>query len=374
MAEARRGARIHQLQSLRFFAAALVLFGHVLMEARQHGSAAAQGWWYDLPWGGGVDIFFVISGFIILFVGERLPRGGFAAADFMVKRVIRIVPLYWLFTFMMAAVLVLMPSRVEEGPLTATALVKSLLYIPFAQPGSGAVRPILGQGWTLHYEMFFYILFAGAIAVTTRRYLWTSVGLAALMLLGAVAPLPVPLAFVCTPFLMLFIVGMTLAHFHERLPAHGTGVTLLLFAAAIAWAGLFPHGADNDILFRMAQRGVPAIAMVYAILHWRTPPAWLTGGAVPVLGDASYALYLSHPFVVNACLILFAKLHLGIGLVFLVVASLTATSLSVGLFRFVEVPVLKLLTDQYRHSALGRRLAGARPDPTALVANVGAEA
>lgn len=371
MAEQTGGARIYQLQSLRFVAAALVLYGHTLMEARQHGSRFAQNWTYDLPWGGGVDIFFVISGFIILFIARSAPRTPAAAGDFIVKRIIRLVPLYWIFTFAMAAVILLLPGRVEQGGLTVSGLIRSLLFIPF-QHGDGNVRPVLGQGWTLNYEFFFYLVFAAVIVATRRRFLWTGVVLLACVAVGASVVLPLPLAFLLNPFLVLFVVGMALAEFHHRLPRHGTAVAVLLALAAIAWVGVVTPEGPNDVAWRLVARGVPALLLVYATLQWRAPPRWITHGTLPMLGDASYALYLSHPFIVNAVLLVFARLHLPVEGLFVLTSVIAAVVASATIFRWIETPILLALTKAYRNSAIGHRLArGGKPERTSLAANLG---
>jgi peptidoglycan/LPS O-acetylase OafA/YrhL len=368
MMSAAGGARIYQLQSLRFVAAALVLYGHALMEARQHGSRFAQHWTYDLPWGGGVDIFFVISGFIILFIARDAPRSLAAAGDFIAKRIIRLVPLYWIFTAAMAAVILLLPGRVQEGGLTLGGFVKSLLFVPYIHASSGEVRPVLGQGWTLNYEFFFYLVFAATMIVTRRRFAAVSGVLLICVVVGTSIALPPALASLLNAFLVLFVIGMALAHFFDRLPRHGGIVALLIVLAAAAWIAVVPPEAPADVTWRLVARGVPAVMLVYATLLWRAPPRWITHGTLPMLGDASYALYLSHPFVVNAVLIVFAKLHLPFEGVFVLVAVFAAVAASVVIFRWVETPILLALTRGYRNSALGKR---ARTEPTALATNLG---
>ncbi len=108
-----------------------------------------------LPGGfAGVDVFFVISGFIMWSISARESR----PAAFMVNRIVRITPLYWLATGVMifGALAGLFPRVV----LTPDHIVNSLLFIPHVSPSNHQVWPLLVQGWTLNYEMFFYALFA----------------------------------------------------------------------------------------------------------------------------------------------------------------------------------------------------------------------
>src|SRR5882672_247790 len=108
----------------------------------------------------GVDIFFVISGFIICHVTAKDHDG------FLRKRLIRIVPLYWAGTLCLYCLGLVAPRLLQSEP-TLSGLVNSLLFIPYAKEG-GRVYPILFLGWTLNYEMFFYALFACALALNRR--------------------------------------------------------------------------------------------------------------------------------------------------------------------------------------------------------------
>jgi exopolysaccharide production protein ExoZ len=128
------------------------------------------------PFDSGVDQFFVISGFITAYTVRDqfgLPR---ASLSFLRRRLIRIVPLYWATTTLFALIVVLIPSGVSTPAPTSTQYVLSLIFMPYA-PSAGSVSPVFPLGWTLNYEMLFYVLFA----VTLLGAL--SVGLA---LLGAI--------------------------------------------------------------------------------------------------------------------------------------------------------------------------------------------
>ena len=98
------------------------------------------------PLASGVDIFFVISGFIMVYSTERLFGQAHAPLVFLAKRLARIVPLYWL--TMSIAILV------QQTPIDPITLIKSYLFMPFATP-DGEMHPIYGIGWTLEFEIFF---------------------------------------------------------------------------------------------------------------------------------------------------------------------------------------------------------------------------
>jgi peptidoglycan/LPS O-acetylase OafA/YrhL len=352
-ASQRQSARIAQLQSLRFVAALLVMFGHVLMEARQHGATISDGF-YLLPWGIGVDIFFVISGFIIAYVGRAASTGIRAAGDFMIRRVIRIAPLYWIFTLLMACVILVAPDKVNNASLTARDFFTSLLFIPYTPPGFFAFRPVLDQGWTLIFEMFFYLTFSVALCFTRRRSLLCGAIMLALVGIATVAELRPALEFLFSPMLLLFLGGLVLAELRQRLPVHSGTIVALLTIISVTWAVLIPDGDPLNMWSRFVQRGIPAFLLIYAFVMWRRPAMWATSGLLPLLGDASYSLYLSHPFTINAALLAFSALGLPLGIGFYLAASTVAIGVSVGAFFILEKPMLGFGLRLYRREPLRR--------------------
>jgi peptidoglycan/LPS O-acetylase OafA/YrhL len=114
----------------------------------------------------GVDIFFVLSGFVIAMVVER----GESAATFAANRISRIVPLYWLLTLGVFAVGSFSPSMLHSTTANAEQLVKSITFIPFFR-ANGDLYPLLGVGWSLNYEMFFYGCVLVAIVSQRRRWM-----------------------------------------------------------------------------------------------------------------------------------------------------------------------------------------------------------
>src|ERR1700722_17033315 len=101
----------------------------------------------------GVEVFFVISGFIITTIAGD---GRFNPKEFLVRRAFRIVPAYWAATFLITILAVAIPTQVRTTIPTAEGLIKSLLFIPALEPKA----PLLLLGWSLNFEVFFYLLFA----------------------------------------------------------------------------------------------------------------------------------------------------------------------------------------------------------------------
>src|ERR1700677_130082 len=156
--------KIHFLQALRAIAAWLVVVDHALVDVTGgdvRNPATAIAWMMGSI---GVSVFFVISGFIMVHIcWDDFGRRG-AVADFLRRRIVRIVPLYWLAT--LAAFAFHKVSATHDANAGWPELMQSLLFVPYRNEDGGWV-PVLSQGWTLNYEMFFYAIVA--VAVVFRR-------------------------------------------------------------------------------------------------------------------------------------------------------------------------------------------------------------
>jgi peptidoglycan/LPS O-acetylase OafA/YrhL len=257
----------------------------------------------------GVDLFFVISGFIMVYTTAHRPV---SPGAFLLNRFLRIAPLYWLLTLVVFALALAFPALLGGTRADWDALLRSLAFIPYAR-GDGTMRPVLFVGWSLNLEMAFYLLFALALAVSgVGRRVALGVAMLAVavsvhVLLGA--RLTGALRFLTQPILLEFAAGMVIAWLHPRLPgSRGAGLCAVA-AGAIGLVALvvvarwpFPGGWPVSL--------PPACIVVLAALV--AEKAGLTIGWRPVqaLGDASYALYLTHPFVTQACTL--AAVHTGL--------------------------------------------------------------
>ena len=132
-------------------------------------------------------MFFVISGFIMVYVSRNFSGPG-GAADFAIRRVIRVVPLYWLFTGVFVALLLFWPSIFSTLKLSARHTAESFLFIPTVN-NVGDYYPVLGVGWTLNYEMYFYAIFAVLLLVPiSRSVMITAVFFLACVIYGYINP------------------------------------------------------------------------------------------------------------------------------------------------------------------------------------------
>ncbi|WP_181008497.1 acyltransferase family protein [Sphingomonas montanisoli] len=280
---------LFNLQVLRAIAALLVVCVHLEAPLVPLGVARET----LMLGNSGVDLFFVISGFVMVYTTAHRPSG---PVDFMVNRIIRVAPLYWLATLALFAVALVLPQLLHSTKSSWGELILSLLFVPFDK--GGKIQPVFFLGWTLNLEMFFYVLFAFALllrGVVARVALVTAI-LLALVWTGPLWPKDVTaMRFYSTPIMLEFAIGMWIAIGYLR------GIVLPRLPAFAALAGGFVLLVGSDYMDGGARSlwtgiggGVVLIAALSLEKHghvWKIRIAQL-------LGTASYALYLSHPFVV----------------------------------------------------------------------------
>ncbi|MEP3685495.1 MAG: acyltransferase [Sulfitobacter dubius] len=289
------GPRLPGLQALRGLAAVMVLIGHVLAEAEHYFALPLPG--NALPWTRGVDIFFVISGFVIALSAQRFIGRPWA---FFWRRLLRVAPLYYVFTTLMVAALLLLPAAVKDTPLDPAQIISSYVFFPYARP-DGRIAPVLSLGWTLNYEICFYALTALCLALS-RPLLAVSGLLVSLTALGLTINFHLPqLIFWTNPLILEFLFGIALARLWQ---GGWTRPNPFLCTAALSLGFALLIALDPLSLPRFLVAGLPAVLIVAAgtlFCPTRTIPGQL-------LGDASFALYLSHRFALRAATVLLLPL------------------------------------------------------------------
>lgn len=328
------------VQGLRAVAALSVAFLHICYAALSlNPQNRGLGFIYKaLPWNVGVDIFFVISGFVIVTASTRFFATPGGAWMFLRRRLLRIVPLYWLMTSLFLLSLAASPHSIHGDIGGPAYIIASYLFIPFARP-DGVVQPALGLGWTLNYEMFFYAVFTAFLFLPKIRAVITaSLCLLAFTLLGAAGWWHATILTTwSSPIILEFCTGMFIALLPGKLPLSQfarLGLIALALALLIiqpAWPDLAAHGIPAAMLVAAAALGPPA----------RNRPVITTA---LLLGDASYALYLVHPFIMRGFEILAphsAVLRNPVVYICLCLALAQTTALLIH--RWFEAPVTKSL-------------------------------
>jgi exopolysaccharide production protein ExoZ len=292
------------VQILRGVAALSIAALHAQHDAVALAAATGTVWVPPLhiPWAAGVDVFFVISGFIMVHASQDLFHREGARGAFLARRIARIVPLYWAVTTLYLALAVVAPGLLNSELLAPWLVLASYLFIPAERP-DGIVQPLYSLGWTLNYEMFFYALFALAIVLPYRRAIAALAGtIFALVALGSVYRLPEPLAFWTSPILLEFAFGLALGHLRAQGVTIGRAAQVALSTAGLALLALdLTDPAGGVAVPRVLAWGAPAAFLVAAAALGRDGLSSRNAATRfgVALGDASYALYLLHPFAIR---------------------------------------------------------------------------
>lgn len=286
--------RLVSLQVLRGIAALMVVVHHSI-----HQSPGFLAVWPTEAWQAGVDLFFVISGFVMVYVTNKRER---SAKQFLAMRAARIVPVYWFFTLASAALMLLAPKLYNSNELTLKHLVLSLFFIPHDTATSGW-SPLIKQGWTLNYEVFFYTLFAIAMAISVRHRTAISVAtLAAFTVAGeimrATGVHPGVLGFYFQDIILEFAFGMIIATLFLRGTLDSIKAPLAATLVVGGFVAMFLLDSGEDLGHRAFNYGLPAAAIVVGALAFeRHVPLRL--GFLQSVGDASYSIYLVHIFPIS---------------------------------------------------------------------------
>jgi exopolysaccharide production protein ExoZ len=287
------GGTVVTIQFLRAAAAGLIVVHHAMAPP------ALQPYYRHVFGEFGVDVFFVISGYIMWTTTAAAHR---SPAAFWAARIVRIVPLYWLFTTLFLGVAVIAPRALFTTPgLDATFVLASYLFVPAVHPHVGDVVPLYTLGWTLTYEMFFYLLFGLSLFVSSRglRLVLLVAPFALLVSSHALfAPAGPILSTYTDPIILEFLAGVGVAAGGRWLARCPPAIGGIGIAGAFAW---LVHVTLSDVSPpRLLAYGVPAVVIVAGALTFERFARARPSRLGLLLGDASYSIYLAHPFAQRA--------------------------------------------------------------------------
>lgn len=284
---------IFSIQFLRLLAASLVVLVHVMDD---FGMQSFGGF--------GVDIFFVISGFIM----SSVTHSKSSVNNFLLKRLLRIIPLYWLVTIVLYLIVYIRPELLRTTTSDIMLLINSLLFIPYWTEGK-EYFPLLGLGWTLNFEMFFYLLFFVSMRINHkyREIICTILLLLTFILIPNSTSLESNYYFYhyySNDIILEFSLGMLLAVIIRQFKISHSSVNNLLVLSLVALLFLwFYFEAYHDVyqLPRFVRYGIPAFLLVCCFLYFefvfvnaRKKVKYL----ITLGGDLSYPLYLVHIFII----------------------------------------------------------------------------
>jgi hypothetical protein len=248
----------------------------------------------------GVDIFFIISGFIIAYVITKNKTA------FLQRRFIRVIPMYYLVTFAISLLWFVKPTFFYNTIVNAEALIKSLLFIPYAIGNSG---PILLSGWTLNYEMYFYLITGLAVILFNKQQLallYASGFVLLIYLLQSFLPVHNSyLTFYGSSIVIEFVLGIILFFTFEKwkpVLVNNKKINLFMLVTAILmFSSMVYADYKNYETYRLLAFGIPSFFIVAYFLisdHFYNKDSKLYQ-LLFRLGNASYVMYLIHPFIID---------------------------------------------------------------------------
>lgn len=314
--------RLTNIQVLRAFAAINVVIFHSIEAAINHDYPL---YFFELisKWGGiGVDLFFVISGFIMIYTQNIQNR---SPLNFYKNRLIRIAPTYWLLTLVLMCLFLLLPNAFRNMDLSLSSLIPSLLFISGL---NGDPLPILYVGWSIEYEMLFYTLFAISLFFKTinKAILFTTISL-----------LIAVLVFNANTIFIEFIFGMLIGWFYIS-----TTFTLkynklfLIFAIIIFILTIL---LKNSPIERILIYGIPSSILLFATLYVKQ----IAPNFFSKIGDASYSIYLIQVFTIPVCFRIFDKINIAYKSDFsIILATIITTVLGLLFYQIIEMNIIKI--------------------------------
>ncbi len=318
------GQKLEALQALRAIAAGLVVLIHALYTYEEKIGPVSDLWpKYDAATFG-VKVFFCISGYIVFMSASSTPAGAASCSLFARRRIIRIVPMYWAATLIYVAKLSL-----QDNPPTALDIARSLFFVPYLDD-SHHMRPVLGAGWTLNFEMAFYAVLCASLLLKPQHrptiVAGAIAGALALHWSGLVSPGFEPGAtnwtLICDPVLLFFFVGVLTARLKvaRRKPAMLLGpvggkpsAALLVLCAFLVPACVFGLDWLGDQHSPARVLAEVLICGMLMLICSASNEHQARGGRLvrllSVAGDGSYSTYLFHGFVMGPAARVLQPLH-----------------------------------------------------------------
>lgn len=331
------------IQYLRALAAIMVVMTHANHKAMIYNVDLLN---FIKIGGSGVDLFFIISGFIMCLTVDR-NRQSFTS--FMKARVVRIAPLYWILTSVSLAIYLIAPDLINSSSTRPTSIFSSFTLIPHGNPY------LINNAWTLSYEFFFYLIFAAFLFTKNHQKLFASITLIALVIGGLIFP-PVhpkwilnPATFITNPILIEFAMGIVAYKVvTNKMISIKIASVITIIALILLLACNFGHPLLPTSFGRVVTYGIPMFLLFigFVSLESKMPKINL----FYQLGMSSYALYLVHPFILSGVTIVMRKLGL-INIGPLYVTALVVGSAIAGFlcYKFIEMPIDRFLKTKIKN-------------------------
>lgn len=338
---------LHSIQVLRGIAASLVVISHIGIIEKKYGYPG-QNFLSRADIGqAGVDLFFVISGFIMVVTMWKRFGDSKWIGQFLLRRFIRIYPIYWVYLILICFMMAIHPQWVNSSVQESINFFSSFLLLP-AHGG-----PILLVDWSLKYEVFFYALFA-FLMLFPLKYLFPvlTVLFVSLSLFGEFShPQIFGVWWITRPFLLEFLFGVLLGYLHlQKLWGFGWFITILGVAIwcfdAMGTSTSVILGIGKNGLDRPLYLGIPAALILFGLVSLEKRNLLKFPLILQRMGDASYSIYLSQVLFISACGRLWMTMGLHkMPLNLLLVLAIFPCSIFFGWlsYVFVEKPIINFL-------------------------------
>jgi exopolysaccharide production protein ExoZ len=326
----------------------------------------------------GVDVFFVISGFIIAYIGSS------NADQFFRRRLIRVAPFYWAATLCVFAMVVVSPASFRSATSDVRHLLASLVFVPHTNPVTQEMHPTLELGWSLNFELFFYVVFALALRISKRWSPLISVAwiVAFVLAIHGFADHSEVMSFYARPIVLEFCYGIGVFYLFTWFTANKPRIVAIpgfkwlliaLFVGNLIALGVLEENY-RDTIPRYLVAGIPSFFIVLsALLLERLYGLATKNKLIYLLGESSYIIYLVHPYIV------FTVLRVGLKhadrfsspvLAVLVVGLLALTSaIAIAVHVWFEKPAMAFLRDKLTAPRLPRPQAIATAPASAPATN-----
>jgi peptidoglycan/LPS O-acetylase OafA/YrhL len=348
------------IQVLRGFASLLVVFFHATENYHSNLGKEFLGGFFSFG-GAGVDLFFVLSGFIITYTSRDLLKSRSNCSYFLQRRAIRIFPVYWIITIGFLLIQAALPTLYKTH---FSYNWETLLFTFFLLPGHFMVN---GVSWTLTNELFFYLLFAIAFFIRKGQWLFILITAYCILiitvyLLGehkAITNEWMNLVFF--PMNIEFFLGVGIAIIIHKVPlrltfpAAALGTFLFLLSGILENNGnrIFDHAFNRVVYY-----GIPSALLIAGLTRYemekkpvRVPALLLS------LGDASYSLYLVHLPVMAAAAKLLAR-YTATGTAFshimMLIVIVVVCGISIFFFKYIEKPLIRFLNSKVKKNQATR--------------------
>lgn len=325
---------IYSVQYMRAIAALMIVIHHAAWKGEQYSSDPLS--WFNVG-GIGVDLFFIISGYIMCYTVDR-NRTDFLS--FIKARFFRIIPLYWVLTTLALGVYIFFPDKINSSGGSTNLIASYTLF-----PVEG--KFLINNGWTLSYELLFYFIFSTCLAFKTLyKYLIPCFIIFLLVVSGLlIGEGHYLIDFLTSYYLLEFMLGIFAFYISKKtnknLPLGGFLISCSVTAVILV-------NINNLGFERVIQYGVPAffffLGMLFMEPYFNKNKSKFFSSLLKALGDSSYSLYLFHPFSLVVFSIVLSRLGLAdYGIVFVVGLVLMSLISGYVCYLLLEKPLVKLM-------------------------------